>query len=561
MSEELILNIIKLLVGAALFLIGMNMMSSGLKKIAGRSLKRLFSKIKNSRFVSIGIGAGVTAIIQSSGATAAMTIGFINAGVMTIFQGICIILGAYLGTTITGVIVSLSSFSFSQYLVLTVVVGVVLTFFKNDKVKHIGEILAGLGVLFFGLETMQLAFKGDGNQLLEAFKTLFSTIDFPLLLLVVGALFTGLTQSSSATSGIVITMAVSGALNLDTAFYLVIGATVGTVITTLFASIGGTVEAKRAAIICFVLRIITALMATAILWIVEATTGNILANWLNMVFQDNVGFAVALFLIAYNVIFIPVLLPFLNKSIELSRRIIKDKNEINRRKALKYIDDRMIITPTIALLQAKNEVLNMLDLSKTNMLIACDMILNLDFSKEEEVLNREESIDFINKELTDFLIKLSYSSEMYEEKKIGAYFHTINDIERIGDHAVNFLKLAKDMKDNDLSFSKNAYEELTEMINVIKEMFDVTTQVFTTRNVDQLERLHSLEDITDKMKHQLSYAHYERITKNECSATLSPYYTTVLSELERVGDHLVNVGYSILNPTGEVTETNYALKR
>lgn len=558
---DLVANIIKLLVGAALFLIGMNMMSSGLKKIAGGSLKRLFNRLKNSRFVTIGIGAGVTAIIQSSGATAAMTIGFINAGVMTILQGICVILGAYIGTTITGIIVSFSSFSFSQYLVLTVVVGVILTFFKNPKVKNIGEILAGLGVLFFGLETMQIAFKGDTNELLNAFKTLFQAIDFPLLLLLIGALFTGLTQSSSATSGIVITMALSGAITTDDAFYLVIGATIGTVITTLIASIGGRVEAKRTAWICLVLRTISALLVTVIVWIIEANTSGAIAVWMVSIFGGNVGFAIAIFLVAYNVITIPLLMPLLNKAIDISSKLIKDKDEINRRKAIKFIDDRMIITPTIALSQAKNEILNMLELSKKNIALGYQAIITQDLSNEEEITEREDSIDYLNKAITDFLIKLSYSSEMHEEKKIGAYFHTINDIERIGDHAYNFLDIAKEMKENDLHFSENATKELNALMAVIDEMFEVTLQVFNTRDYDRLIRLHSLEDETDKMKHDLSTAHFIRITQNKCLPGISPYFTSLLSELERVADHLVNVGYSIINPTGEVTEINYALKK
>ena len=365
--NETVANVIQLLVGIALFITGMSMMSSGLKKLSGRGVRRLFNKIKDNRIAGIGIGAATTALIQSSGATSVMTIGFLNAGVMTIFQGLCIILGGYIGTTVTGLLVSLSSFPFSTYLLLLAVVGVILSFFKNEKVKNLGELLTGLGVLFFGLDTMKGAFSGD---LLEGCKAMFQVISDtpvgPILLMLIGAILTAIVQSSSAVSGVIIVMVGTGSIGLSAAFYVVLGATIGTVIVTLIASVGGSINAKRTAWTCLFIRILTAFMALAIIWPIEAGTDGGLSGGLLTMFDNNYQITVAMFLIFYNIIFIGILLPFIKPIEKLSIALIHDKKAEKQKSVLKYIDDRLLITPSLALGQAKNEIINMLDLSQVN---------------------------------------------------------------------------------------------------------------------------------------------------------------------------------------------------
>lgn len=546
--SDLGMNIILLLVGVALFITGMSMMSSGLKKLSGRSVRKLFNKIKDSRFAGLGIGAAVTALIQSSGATSVMAIGFINAGVMSVFQGVCIIFGAYIGTTITGILVSLSSFDFSIYLLLLSVIGVILSFFKNEKVKNFGELFAGLGILFFGLKTMQDAFNGD---LLEGCKAIFAAISNPLLLMLVGAIFTAIIQSSSATSGIVIVMVGNGAIELSSALYVVLGATIGTVIVTMIASIGGSINAKRTAWICLFARLFTALVALAIVWPVEAATSNGLSNGLSSAFGNNLEITVAMFLVIYNIVFVGILLPFVKPMVNLAERLVKDKKAETRKKTLKYIDNRLLITPSIAIGQAKNEIVHMLKLSQDNLDIGFNMLMTFDFSLRNEIIEREDDIDYINNSLTNFLISLSHDASMKEEKKIGSYFHIINDIERIGDHAYNFYELSDKMYANDLEFSKQAKKELKGMYDVLTQMFVYVKEVFIYHDKEALVKLHSLEEETDKLKNTLSDAHYQRISNNECNVELSPYYSSIISELERVADHLVNIGYAHINPTGD----------
>ena len=550
---DLVTSVITLLVGAAIFIIGMNMMSSGLKKSTGRGLKRLLNKIKDNRFAGLGIGAAVTALIQSSAATSVMAIGFINAGAMTIFQGVCIILGAYIGTTITALIASLSSFPISHYFIILAVIGVILMFFKKEKIKSIGEILAGLGILFFGLNTMSGSIGSSGSELYDGIKAFFSLIDFPIFLLIIGALVTALLQSSSATSGIAIAMVSTGAIDFNDTVYLVLGATIGTVITTLIATIGSNVNAKRTGIICLIIRIVTALIALAIYW----PLSNIIGGWLVNTFAPDptdtsgLGLAVALVLIVYNVVFMLAILPFVQVFEKLSIKLIKDKDEEKMKKSLKFIDKHLLNTPSIAMMQVKKEIINMMELAHANMRLGFKRIIEQDPTNDKMLIETEDKIDYINNKLTDFMIELTHTVSISEEKVLGSYFHVVNDVERIGDHAYNFYESSLKMVDKDLSFSDTAKKEFQEMFDVIEKMFELAFMIFDNGTRVNLKKLHDLEDRTDELKNKLSSAHYERIQKNTCKMENSPFYTTLVSELERVADHLVNVGYSIVNPTGD----------
>ena len=541
------LAIISLLVGAAVFIIGMNMMSAGLKKSTGPGLRRLLKKIRNNRFAGLGIGAATTALIQSSAATSVMAIGFINAGAMTIFQGVCIILGAYIGTTVTGLLASLSSFDISSYFILLAVVGVVLMFIKKEKIKNFGEILAGLGLLFFGLKTMSGAIK-ESEDLVRAIQSFFQVIDFPLLLMLIGAVVTALLQSSSATSGIAIAMVSTAALGFNDAVYLVLGATVGTVITTLIATVGGNVNAKRTGIICLIIRVTTALIALAIYW--PLATSFDLETIIPGVF-GSASLAVALILIAYNVIFMLAVLPFVQVFEKLSIKLIRDKDEEKMKKALKFIDRRLLETPTIALMQVKREIINMMELAHANLKLGFNRILEQDSSHDKELIETEDKIDYINNQITDYLIELTHTASLKDEKMIGSFFHVVNDVERIGDHAYNFYDSSLKMVSNDLKFSDTAKAEFREMFAVVDQMFELSFAIFRDQTGTYLKKLHDLENETDNLKNKLSSAHYERIQKNMCKMENSPFYTTLVSELERVADHLVNVGYSIDSPVGD----------
>ena len=547
--ENLVLSIITLFVGAAVFIVGMNMMSSGLRKSTGRGLRKLLKRIRNNRLAGFGIGTTVTTLIQSSAATGVMVIGFIGAGAMTVFQGVSIILGAYVGTTVTGLLAALSSVKISEYFVILAVIGVILMFFKKELVKNIGEVLAGLGILFFGLATMSGAIKNN-EDLINGIQTFVSSVNFPLLLLLIGAIVTALLQSSSASIGLTVAMVGSGAIQFQDAIYLVLGATIGTVITLLIQTIGGNVNVKRTGLIVLIIRVLAALVALAICW---PLVGYI-ANGFNAVFGDTKeghALSLAIFHIIYNVIFMLAALPFIGPVEKIANKFIKDKEEEKMKASLKFIDNHLLDTPTVAMMQVKREIINMMHLSYDNLILGYKRILYQDNSKDKELIETEDKIDYINNAITQFLINLTHNVSLKDEKTLGSFFHVVNDIERIGDHAYNFYESSLKMVDNDLAFSDIAKKEFDSMFDVICQMFDLTFVIFHDKSKESLKKLHDLEDQTDDLKNALSSAHYERIQKKTCKVENSPFYTTLVSELERVADHLVNIGYSIVNPTGD----------
>ena len=537
--------IITLLVGSAVFITGMNMMSSGLKKATGKSLKRIFKKTESNSFACFGIGAGVTALIQSSAATCVLAVGFINAGVMSLFQGMNIMLGSFVGTTITGLLVSLSSFNISIWFTLLAFIGVVMMFFKNEKVKNNGQISCGLGLIFFGLSSMSGAFK-NSTEINTFFQNLFTSINFPLLLLLFGVIVTALVQSSSATTGIVIVMVGSGAISFASAMYIVLGATIGTCVTTLIATIGGSINAKRSGVISLFIKLIAALLAIAIIWPLEDKISGFFSTYFG-----SAELGLAIFSIIYALIFFTAMLPLVRPFIKLSEVLIKDKGEENKKKLLLYIDERLLKTPDIALMETKNEIMHMFNLAMLNFRYGYDYLVKKNKTNINSMTDREDDIDYINNRITQYLISLANKVSSEDSKLVGAYFHVINDIERIGDHAYNFYENSNRLEENDLAFSKTAVKELQVMYDLIMNMNDLAMDIFKNEDSSKLKTLHELEERSDSLAKELETNHYKRMTANECSGELSDDYATLISELERVADHLTNIGYSIVNPTGD----------
>ena len=544
-------QIVSLLVGLVVFVTGMSFMSEGLKECAGGSIRRLFKKIKDNRIASASIGAGTTAIVQSSGATTVMVVGFLGTGALTFTQGFSVMLGAHLGTTITGILVSLSSFSFSIYLMLLAFIGFILGFFKGENVRSVGKILVGFGILFFGLEAMKGTFNYEPIK--NNIANFLKTVDFPLLLMLLGALLTCLTQSSSATNGIVIVMVASNPNLIDSGFYLVLGATIGAMMPAFLASLKSNILAKRVTYSMILVRIFGAFAMTLIVWAISKP----LFDWIETIDNIDVGMLLALFTVIYNIIFIAICMPLITPIEGIANRIFKDKDALKKKQSLRFIDDNLLNTPSLAVVQVIKEIENMFNLARDNMFLGLDAIVNVDLSKAKEIENREEEIDYMNTAISDYLIKLSAKATLADEIKIGSYYHVINDIERIGDHAFNFLNSAKAMAREDLMFSNTAKEEFASFRSVLEEMFETAGKIFATQDKKALDKLHALEEETDKLKEELGNNHFHRIRNNQCNNELSPFHSNLLTRLERVADHLTNVGYSIINPTGdEVKKTS-----
>ena len=551
---HLIQSLIWLLAGVGVFIVGMNFMSDALEKSAGGGMKRLLERISNNRFSGVGIGAGVTAIIQSSSATSVMVIGLVNAGVMTLMQATPIIMGANIGTTVTGVLVALKNDYFNMLMYLSAFAGVMMGFFKKEKVKTAGLLLSGLGLIFVGLNVMSSE-SAFGNPLVEnLFTEIFKTINFPLLLILVGVIFTALIQSSSAATGVVITMVGTGVLPLELALFIVLGANIGTCVTALLASVGANANSKRVALIHFTFNVIGTLLFTVLIWIFREPCVNLLVSMFPGNDAMSLQMRVSVFHVIFNVTTTLLLLPFTKQLVKCSCLVIKDKKEESDELSMRYVDDRLLTTPPIALMQVKKEMDYMLSLVEENIGISLSAIEKRDLSLGERVRANEAIIDFENGALTKFLIKLSADASQSDERTIGSYFHVLNDLERIGDHAENFFEIAEEMASKSISFSERGRADISKMGEKVLVMLKIAKDAFENLNRDNLGELLSLEESVDVMKKELVADHFSRLAEGHCTLEVSPYYSSAVSGLERVADHLVNVGYSIISPIGSEKE-------
>ena len=552
---QLLQSMIWLLAGVGIFIVGMNFMSEALEKSAGSGMKKLLGRICGNRFSGVGIGAAVTAIIQSSSATSVMVIGLVNAGVMTLMQAVPIIMGANIGTTITGILVALKNDFFNMAMYFLAFAGVMMGFVKKEKVQIAGSLCSGLGFIFVGLNIMSSPEAFGSALVKELFTGIFSVINFPLLLIIVGAIFTALIQSSSAATGVVITMVGTGILKLDMALFIILGANIGTCVTALLASVGGTPNAKRVALIHFTFNVIGSAVFAAIIWILKEPVVAMLTGLFPGEDAMSLQMRVSAFHVVFNVTTTLLLLPFVKQLVQLAQKLIRDKADTAVMHHLRYVDDHLLAMPAAAMVQAKQEIDYMLSVAEENIRLSFNALCTGSDRDGEAINENEEIIDFTNGAMTAFLIKLSSAQiSAQDEAAVGAYFHVLNDLERIGDHALNFYELSQEMKKKDLSYSDTAKAEIASMCNKVMEMFRVARVAFVNLDRTRLPELTAFEEEVDDMKDQLTSNHYARLSNNSCSVTHSPYYTSTVMGLERVADHLVNVGYSIQNPTGSQKE-------
>ena len=553
--------VLLLLAGVGVFIAGMNMLGDGLEKSAGGGLKKLLGKISGNRFAGVGVGAATTAIIQSSSATSVMVIGFVNAGIMTLVQATAIIMGANIGTTITGILVSLKSLPISDFAAVLSFVGVMMTFIKSEKVKQIGGILCGFGLLFVGLDLMGSSLKNCAD-INEFFQRLFLKIDFPLLLILCGVIFTAVIQSSSAATGIFITMVgtvtASGdpMLTMSSALFLVLGSNIGTCVTAVLACLGAGTNAKRTALIHLSFNVLGTILFTALIWPLQGHVVSIL-----QAISPKTEMQLAWFHVIFNVSTTLVLLPFVKQLVWLATKLIPDKPAQIDNRRLKYVDERLLTTPPVAIMQVKKEVEYMATLARENLETSFNSLFIGGEKYASEIKEKESLINFTNHSLTRFLIQLSPRVVGKDEKAIGTYFHVLNDLERVGDHAENFAEIAQEMQSKELSFSETATAEIKDMQEKVLRMFEIASETFDDGKSARLKELTALENEVDGLKKELTARHYARLADGQCNVELSPYFCSYVTRLERVADHLVNVGYSILNPTGSQSEARKAMQK
>ena len=531
--------IISLLSGTGVFIAAMNMMSSSMQKVAGAGMRRLLGKITNNRFAAVGIGAIVTMIIQSSAATTVMTIGFVNAETMNLYQATAIIMGANIGTTITGILASLQSLNLSIYFSFLAFIGVVLMFFKKDIVKNIGGIICGLGMIFIGLDIMSDSCKDDSIK--NVFKDGLEKINFPLALLILGVIFTALMQSSSAMTGLVIVMVQGGSMVMGSAFFIVLGSNIGTCVTALISTIGTNTNAKRAGIIHLLFNVFGTVLFTIFIWIFKKNVQQFLE-----LITSKPAMQIAWFHVFFNIITTVILLPLINILVVVSCKIIKEKkgkSTENKKQIMgfKYINKRFLLAPDIAVEQIKKEIKNMANLAKINLNRSVSELLEQNSEYIEEISAREDLIDFLNIETTKFLVKIAPSLNEKTQEDISKYFHLLNDIERIGDHAKIILDESKEMRNKGLKFSQEVIVELHKAYETIDKLFELSINAFDNNTHKGFENYSMLLDKFKNLEKEYVQKHFERLRQGKCSMELGSFYTSVFAHFNSINSHLLNI--------------------
>lgn len=554
MGNNLYENIFFVLGGLALLMYGMKIMGANLENAAGSKMKTLLGKMTVNRFAGVGVGTLTTAIIQSSAATTVILVGFVNIGMMDLFQATSVIMGANIGTTITAQIVSLNSVgavNVTAIVAFIAAIGMIMAIFlKGDKINCIGHILVGLGLIFIGLEIMSVSLKAiiyeeNGKDLVPFFDILFrQTAEsslMPLIAMMIGLIMTALIQSSSAMTAIMISFGT--ALPFEMSIFIILGSNIGTCVTALLSSIGTSTNAKRTAVIHLLFNCFGALLFLAPLWIWQRE----ITDLVSMISGGNIARMVANFHTIFKVVMVAVFLPFINVLIKIATKIVPDKKVLeDEKKQRALLDERLLESPPLAVSQVKTVIVEMAHLANTNMNLASEILLDGKFENTETVKKNEEKLNFMNRTITAFLTKtLAVQLSGKDERTIATYYHVVSDLERIGDYSENVMEYAYKMRDGDLEFSSDAIEELKDVLNRLNRLFGLTLQAFELQDENVLSQADDVEESVDEAQKTLEDRHIERVKAGTCTASVGSVYLQTLSDYERIGDHMTNVAFSI----------------
>ncbi len=533
--------------GLGLFLFGMHMMSEGIEKAAGAKLRSILEFFTKNRFTGMLVGIIFTALVQSSSACTVMVVSFVNSGIMTLYQAVGVILGANIGTTVTSQLVS---FNLSEYAPFFVLLGVIMLLFSNKvSIQKIGEVVVGFGVLFMGLSIMAEAMSGIKEM--PAVLHILSSLKSPLLAVFVGFLLTAIIQSSSVTVSIVLLMATQGLLELPICCFIILGCNVGSCVTALLASLAGKKEAKRAAMIHFLFNV----FGTIIMYIVLNLALEQVLLLIREISGEDIGRCVANAHTLFKVFQVIILFPFSNGLVKLTYLLVPGEDKKVGYRAnlqLKYIGGKNVFSPATAVIEVTKELERMALLASENLNRAMNALVTLDEDDINEVYTVEENINFLNHEITNYLVKISQTNLPVEDAKgIGALFHVVNDIERIGDHAENVADSAKKRIGENIPFSKEAQREMGDMLDMVNTLVRFSVEMFKTNNEEHLQDILSLEDAIDEKERELQQAHIDRLTQNACSPEAGMIFSDIVSGLERVADHATNIAFSVFDADPE----------
>lgn len=554
MSVSDISNAFGFLGGLGMFLYGMSIMADGMQKTAGSKMSSFLGMLTNNRLLAVALGALITAIIQSSGATTVMVVGFVSAGVLNLTQAVGVIMGANIGTTITAWIVSMSqlgdAFAFMKpgfYAPCIIGIGaLLLVFSKKQKKKTIGEILIGLGLLFMGLDFMSGSISPytDAPIFAKAFALLGGN---PFLGMIIGALVTALLQSSSASVGILQTLAMNGVVTTNAAIYITLGQNIGSCVTAMLSSTGASRTAKRAAVIHLTFNIIGALLFGVLGFVVFALRPSFAASNISAV-------QISIFHTIFNLTNTALLFPFANQLVKLSGLVVKEKEEelpVEDEEAaatLKHLDERIFESPAFAVDTAALEVVHMGQITMDNVKRALDAILTGNLEEIEDVYKTEKTINNMEKMLTEYLIKVDNLSLTEKQKMVvNNLFYSVSDIERVGDHAENLAEQAEYMVNHHLDFSDTGMRDLEDISGNVVKSFQYAIDARQTGNMDSVRKVSQYEDEVDNLEEELREKHIERLSSGKCEPSSGVVFLDIISNLERISDHAYNLAGYVKN--------------
>lgn len=547
----IITSLLTLLAGIGVFLVACQMMSSNLEAASSEKLKKLFSKASDNKLLGVGIGALGTAAIQSSGATTVMTIGFVNAGIISLAQAATIIYGANIGTTITAQIVALGMFggnSVSTSVIFSAFAGLgafLSIFAKKSSAKTFGGILAGFGLLFVGLELMSSSM--DSFAALDGVKTFLAGIRNPLILVALGALFTAIIQSSSVMTSIALAMVVSGLIGIDQGIFLTMGSNIGSCVVAVIAGVTSGTNAKRTALIHLLFNcsgVILFLLAALFLGWFDISYGGVFEK----MFPSAPQTQLAMFHTFFNVVTVAVMLPLTRALVSLVKRMIPDKPVSHDTEfSLRYVDENMLRTPPVAVSQVKREILRMGDIALQNMDRSLEMATQQDFSHLPLFKRAEQELNFINRELIGFVVRLMGKTGLGEKDRsyLSGTYRSIRDLERIGDYAENIVEYATALSDSGQRFSDDARYEISQLKELLHRLYKLCMDAYQNEDLASLEKANEIEEQIDDFTKTMEEGHIKRMEMGICTPSVGAQYLELSSNAERMADHMINVAKTI----------------
>ena len=532
-------NILSMAGGLGLFLFGIRTMGDGLENAAGAKLKRMLEVLTGNRFLAVLVGFVVTAIIQSSTATTVMVVGFVNAGMMSLAQAVGVIMGANIGTTVTSLLIALN---FSSVAAAAVLVGVILMLAsKKTVVKNLGAIFTGFGLLFLGIDMMSdsMAPLRESAGFMNFIVTVSESPLRPLFGIILGIVMTAVLQSSSASVGVLQTLAMQGLVPLKFSVFVLFGQNIGTCLTALFSTVGAKKNSKRAAVI----HLLFNLIGTGIFILIALLTPYV--EWIEKLSPDPMA-QIAISHIVFNIVSTVVMFPFANILVKLSCLLVPGKDDSESEMHCKFIDDRLLNTPPFAVMQVSKEVARMAKLARDNFETSAHALINRSDKDLDKVMENEEVINYLNHHITSYLVKLNALDITDSDSDyIARVFHAINDIERVGDHAINLAEAAQHNIGEGLKFSDPAREELNQLCGSVVTLLERSMAAFDNQSLsdNEAKELSDLEEHIDDLTLECQDSHIFRLNRKECNTEAGMLYLNTITDFERVGDHAINIAF------------------